>query len=151
MVFVVGGGVWDEYASKYRTFLSKIPENLVINLGYVDDNYVYDLYENAMMLAAPSLYEGFGLPVLEAMNAGCPVITSNISSMPEVIGDCGIQINPQSDEEMIQAYEKMYFDDDFRALCRKKGFERAKEFSWKKCANIMYEQFCKDLCNKDFS
>ena len=57
------------------------------------------------MFIYPSLYEGFGLPVLEAMKCGCPVITSNTSSLPEVIGDAGIQINPENDEELIEAFK----------------------------------------------
>ena len=73
------------------------------------------------------------------MQCGCPVITSNISSLPEVIGDCGIQINPKSNEELISAYEKMYFDDNFRKECSLKGLERAKQFSWEKCALELLE------------
>ena len=68
------------------------------------------------------------------MQCGCPVITSNTTSLPEVIGDAGVQINPKSDDEMIKAYEKMYFDADFRSKCIKLGIERAKQFSWEKCA-----------------
>ena len=86
------------------------------------------------MFIYPSLYEGFGLPVLEAMKCGCPVITSNISSLPEVIGQAGIQINPKNDEELIQAYEKFYYDNFFRELCIERGLIRAKSFSWEKCA-----------------
>ena len=95
-------------------------------------------YSNALCFIYPSLYEGFGLPVLEAMQCGCPVITSNSSSLPEVIGDCGIQINPKSNEELVAAYKKMYFDDIFRQTCIQKGIERSKQFSWEKCAlNIL--------------
>lgn len=64
------------------------------------------LYSGAEMFVCPSLYEGFGIPVLEAMKCGLPVICSNVTSLPEVIGDCGIQINPHSDEELIAALEK---------------------------------------------
>ena len=69
------------------------------------------------------------------MQCGCPVITSNVSSIPEVIGDCGIQIDPKNSEELVLAYEKMYFDKKFRNACSQKGLERAKNFSWEKCAN----------------
>ena len=87
------------------------------------------------MFIYPSLYEGFGLPVLEAMKCGCPVITSNVSSLPEVIGQAGIQIDPKNDEELIKAYEKMYYDSFFRELCIERGLIRAKNFSWEKCAS----------------
>lgn len=140
MVYVLGGAAWTKYDE-----LDMLDENLFIKTGYIDDSDIAALYSGAEMSVYPSLYEGFGMPVLEAMQCGCPVITSNISSMPEVIGDAGILINPKSNEEMISAYEKMYFDSDFRNQCREKGLERAKQFSWKKCAGIMYEQFCKDL------
>ena len=145
LVFVVGGGIWKEYKKAYDEFISSVPSESVINLGYVDDEDIYELYRNAFIFVCPTFYEGFGVPVLEAMSAGCPVITSNLSSIPEVIGDAGITINPESDEEMINAYEKMYFDEEFRKSCIAKGLERANLFSWKKCANVMYEKMCKDL------
>lgn len=66
------------------------------------------LYSGAEMFVYPSIYEGFGMPVLEAMQCGCPVITSNVSSLPEVIGSAGIQINPENNSELIEAYEKVF-------------------------------------------
>ena len=80
------------------------------------------------------MYEGFGLPVLEAMQCGCPVITSNVSSLPEVIGDCGITINPTDNDELISAFEKMYYDNEFRLKCSTKGLTHSKDFSWSRCA-----------------
>ena len=73
------------------------------------------------------------------MQCGCPVITSKVSSLPEVIGDCGIQINPLKDEEMIPALEKMYYERDFRTISSKKGIERARNFSWTKCTSEILE------------
>jgi len=148
LVFVVGGGVWKEYKDTYEKFLGTVPKERVINIGYVNDEDVFELYSNARIFVYPSIYEGFGLPVLEAMNAGCPVITSNTSSLPEVIGDAGIQINPKSNEEMVNAYEKMYFDTNYREDCIKKGLERAIQFSWEECASTMYKQFCKDFIDE---
>ena len=113
-------------------------ESKIRLLGYVDDDDLPKLYSNALFFIFPSKYEGFGLPVLEAMACGCPTITSNTSSLPEVIGETGIQVNPNNDEEMVQAYERMYFDNIYRALCSERGLERAKMFSWKICAkNIL--------------
>ena len=103
------------------------------------------LYSGAEMFLFPSLYEGFGIPVLEAMKCGLPVICSNTTSLPEVIGDCGIKINPTSDQEMLSAMEKMYFDRDFREKCIEKGVERAKLFTWKKCVDVISETIKKDV------
>ena len=79
------------------------------------------------------------------MKCGLPVICSNASSLPEVIGDCGIQINPYSDDELISAMEKMYYDREFRENCIAKGLERAKLFTWKKCVDVIENQIKKDL------
>ena len=112
-------------------------EDKILQIGYVDDEDLSALYSGAEMFLFMSLYEGFGMPVLEAMNCGLPVICSNCTSIPEVIGDCGIQVNPHSDEEMVSALEKMYFDREFRNSCVEKGIERAKLFTWEKCADII--------------
>ena len=70
------------------------------------------------------------------------LITSNVSSLPEVIGQAGIQINPECDEELIKAYEKMYYDNFFRELCVDRGLIRANNFSWEKCANQVIDFIC---------
>ena len=117
----------------------------ILRIGYVEDEDMSALYSGAEMFIYPSLYEGFGIPVLEAMKCGLPVICSNLTSLPEVIGDCGIQINPYSDEELIQAMEKMYYDRDFREKCIVKGLERAKLFTWKKCLDVIENEIKKDF------
>lgn len=138
-VFILGGLQWEGFIEK----LSKITNDLgkykdkIIKIGYVDNEDISALYSGAEMFVYPSIYEGFGMPILEAMKCGCPVICSNVTSMPEVIGDCGLLINPLSDESMIEALKKMYFDEDFKKQCREKGLERAKQFSWEKCAQII--------------
>lgn len=148
-VFVLGGSHFVDF----EEILNQSIENLgdkkdkILRIGYVDDEDVSALYSAAEMFVFPSLYEGFGIPVLEAMKCGLPVICSNTSSLPEVIGDCGIQINPYSDDEMIQAMEKMYFDRDFRAQCIEKGLERAKLFTWQKCVDVIENKIKEDLKN----
>ena len=138
-IFVLGGSHFKDF----EDILNKNIENLgdkknkILRIGYVDDEDMSALYSGAEMFVFPSLYEGFGIPVLEAMKCGLPVICSNTTSLPEVIGDCGIQINPYSDKALIEAMEKMYFDREFRQECIKKGLERAKLFTWKKCADII--------------
>ena len=142
---VLGGGIWKKFESELNSILNKYDRTKIILTGYIQENELRNYFSNALCFIYPSLYEGFGLPVLEAMQCGCPVITSNISSLPEVIGDCGIQINPQNDFEMIEALETMYFNADFRNKCSNKGLKRANNFSWEKCASELLE-FIKTNC-----
>ncbi|PIQ78390.1 hypothetical protein COV82_01055 [Candidatus Peregrinibacteria bacterium CG11_big_fil_rev_8_21_14_0_20_46_8] len=92
------------------------------------------LYHMATLFVFPTLYEGFGIPILEAMAAGCPVICSNTSSMPEVAGDAAILINPQHTTELRDAIQRVWNSPDMRQQLRQKGFAQAQDFSWKKCA-----------------
>ena len=134
MKLVLGGSVWHKYKKELNKILEKYDKSKIILSGYINEEELSSYYSNALCFVYPSLYEGFGLPVLEAMSCGCPVITSETSSLPEVVGDTGIKINPKNDKEMIEALERMYYDNIFRALCSERGLERAKEFSWEKCA-----------------
>lgn len=93
------------------------------------------LYNAAKVLLYPSLYEGFGLPILEAMSCGTPVITSNLSSMPEVGGDAAIYVDPLDTDDIRNNLKNVMEDRKLRDELIKKGFEQAKKFSWKKCAN----------------
>lgn len=136
---VLGGGVWKKFEKEFESILNHYDRSKIILTGYIQENELRNYFSNALCFIYPSLYEGFGLPVLEAMQCGCPVITSNVSSLPEVIKDAGIQITPTNDEEMIKAYEKMYFDNEFRQSCSQKGLERAKNFSWEKCTSELLE------------
>lgn len=136
---VLGGSIWERYKKELNSILDKYDREKVILTGYIDDNNLRKYYSNALCFIYPSLYEGFGLPVLEAMKCGCPVITSANSSLPEVIGEAGIKIDPAKDEELIKAYEKMYYDNFFRELCIERGLIRAKRFSWEKCASELLE------------
>ena len=139
LYLVLGGGVWKKFEKELYRTIGEFDKSKIIMKGYVKDEELPVLYSNALMFIYPSLYEGFGLPVLEAMKCGCPVITSDVSSLPEVIGNAGIQINPKNDEELISAYKKMYFDNFFRELCIERGLIRAKQFSWARCASELLE------------
>jgi len=90
-------------------------------------------YRAARVFVFPSLYEGFGLPVLEAMACGCPVITSNVSSLPEVAGGAAYLVNPEEPEDIAAAMEAVVSDDTLRADLIQKGLKRAGEFSWEQC------------------
>lgn len=138
-IFVLGGSHFKDFKQILNNSIKKLDgqNDKVLRIGYVDDEDMSALYSGAEMFIYPSFYEGFGMPVLEAMKCGLPVICSNTTSLPEVIGDCGIQINPYSDKELVEAMEKMYFDREFRDVCIRKGLERVKLFTWKKCVDII--------------
>ena len=108
-------------------------ENRVKFLGYVPDEQLPALYSGAEALLFPSLFEGFGLPILEAQACGCPVITSNLSSMPEVAGDAAILVDPYSIDDIVKGMERLQ-GIGYRVQLIKKGFENIKRFSWEKCA-----------------
>ena len=110
--------------------------------GFIDEEDKALLYQHAMTFLYPSLYEGFGLPILEAMQCGTPVITSDATSIPEVAGDSAILINPNEPKELKQAMDEVYRDENLRHDLIEKGFEQAKKFSWKKAAGELMELFC---------
>lgn len=137
LVFVMGGGDWKSFIDKLNNAIKDLNTDKIIKIGYVDDEDLPVLYSGAEWFTYTSEYEGFGSPVLEAMKCGCPVITSNNSSLPEVIGDAGIKIDFNSNEQHIEAYEKYYFDENLRKENAKKGIERAKLFTWEKTVDKM--------------
>jgi glycosyltransferase involved in cell wall biosynthesis len=98
--------------------------------GRLDSRHLNDAYSAATALLFPSLHEGFGMPIIEAFASGCPVITSLSTAMPEVAGDAALLVDPTSTDEIITAMEKLATDDALGKELRKKGFERAKLFSW---------------------
>ncbi|MCC5908546.1 MAG: glycosyltransferase family 4 protein [Balneolaceae bacterium] len=106
-------------------------ENFVV-FENVDDQQLNTLYQHALCLVYPSLYEGFGLPVLEAMSNGCPVITSNLTSIPEVAGDAALLIDPTDPDEMLNALKKVHSSASLRKELKEKGLDRSKKFSKEK-------------------
>jgi glycosyltransferase involved in cell wall biosynthesis len=117
-------------------------------VGYVSDQERVFFYNAADFLAYPSWYEGFGMPLLEAMQCGCPVITSRISSMPEVMGDAGLLIDPQRVEDVQGAMLRLAQEPGLREKLRVAGFEQAKKFSWETSAKITLEVFKKVMEGK---
>ena len=103
-------------------------------LDFVEDEDLPSLYKNALCYVLPSLYEGFGLPVLEAMKFGCPVLASNVSSLPEAGGDAAVYFNPEDADEMAEKIENVVSDPKLREEMIKKGYNQIKKFSWKKSA-----------------
>jgi len=107
-------------------------ENKIIFLDYVPGKDLPSLYNKAICFIYPSLYEGFGLPPLEAMACGCPVITSNISSLPEVVGNAAILVNPYKIDEITSALRKILTNEGLQQEFKKKGLAQAQKFSWRK-------------------
>lgn len=103
-------------------------------LGYVDDAELRSLYENAAAFVFPSLYEGFGLPALEAMALGCPVIASNAASLPEICGDAALYFSPRDPADLARAMERLALDDGLRRALIDKGSARIRHYSWTECA-----------------
>lgn len=146
LVFVLGGGQWDHFIKQLEDSINDLGKykNKIIRAGYIDDNDLAPLYSGAEWFVYTSQYEGFGLPPLEAMQCGCPVITSNNSSLPEVVGNAGIMIDWDSNEQHIRAYEKYYYDEKSRTNYSKKGLKRSQQFSWEKCAKSIAREIIKN-------
>lgn len=110
------------------------------------DKELANAYKFASAFIYPSLYEGFGIPLLEAMHYGCPIAASDSSCFPEIAGDAAVYFNPESAEDLILKTEKVIKDTEFRKNLINKGFEREKQFSWNKCASLTFE-FYKNILN----
>lgn len=118
-------------------------EGVVKYIGYVPGKEKFSLMKYSTCFVFPSFYEGFGLPVLEAMSVGVPVITSDVSSLPEIAGEAAILVSPTETENISRALEKVLTDRDLQSELSKKGIIQAKKFSWEKCAEktlALYEE-----------
>ena len=113
----------------------------VVKLGSVSEELLLSLYRCASALVYPSLYEGFGLPVLEAMACGTPVIASRAASIPEVAGDAGLLLDPTDVPAWTDAIVNVVNDDDRRAEMRSKGLARAAEFTWERTARLTIDAY----------
>lgn len=130
---LVGTKGWDfDKIFQELSNLFALKDRIIIT-GYVADEDLAPLYSGAIAFVYPSFYEGFGLPPLEAMQCGVPVITSNTSSLPEVVGDAGIMVSPTDTDALCQSMLNLYNKSDIRELMSSKSIEQAKQFSWQKC------------------
>jgi glycosyltransferase involved in cell wall biosynthesis len=109
-------------------------EGSVVFTDYVPEGDLPALLSGARLFVFPSLYEGFGLPVLEAMACGTPVVCSSASSLPEVVGDAAVLVDPMDVKGLAMAIERVLGDEELRAKLIEHGFEQAKKFSWERCA-----------------
>lgn len=114
--------------------------------GFVDDERLAGLYQNATAFIFPSLYEGFGLPPLEAMSYGTPVIAAQTASLPEVLGEAAIYINPYNSAEIAKAIEQVVADKDFREQLVLKGQQQCRKYSWDYTAQKIMERMVNLVC-----
>ncbi len=131
---------WAKDIREVQNLARANPEKIVL-LGFVPDEELVALYNRASVFVMPSLSEGFGLPILEAMACGCPVVASSKGSLPEVAGNAAFLIDPYSTEEIAKAIEKVVGDSKLAKTLTVKGLEQAKKFSWKKTADATIEVY----------
>ncbi len=140
---VLSGGSGHGSEAIYEFIRAESLGNRVKLLGHVDDAQLAHLYQAASVFLFPSLEEGFGIPVLEAMAAGAPVVTSNVSSMPEVGGDAALYVDPHDPADIAQKVVQAAEDSAIRASLIEKGLKRAGEFTWRRTAEAtlaVYEE-----------
>lgn len=121
----------------FNTSRFSLPESIK-HVGYVSDGELKALYENATCFVYPSFYEGFGLPPLEAMTCGCPVIASNTSSLPEVCGDAALYCDPYNPADIAVKITELMKTVSLRKTLQQRGLERVELFSWERCAQEIF-------------
>jgi glycosyltransferase involved in cell wall biosynthesis len=144
-----GGPGWlmDDFKDQIRKLNL---QNDVILLGYVDDTALQWLYQNCFAFLYPSFFEGFGLPVLEAMSLGAAVITSNTTSIPEIVGDAGILVNPTLDEQIANAMDELARDENRLIALRLAAVQQATLFSWKRAAQQTLDLYKSQITKPKF-
>lgn len=143
-LIICGGKGWlyDDVVAEVRTL--GIAQSVKF-IGFIDEADLPALYRAARVFAFPSLYEGFGLPPLEAMACGLPVVTSNASSLPEVVGDAGMMIDPLNVEGFADALARAVDDDDWRVGAIERGLRRAALFTWQRAAEQLLDVYLRVL------
>lgn len=137
---LAGGKGWNNQELE-KTIANFNLKNRVILPGFVKDEDLPYIYNGADVFVFPSLYEGFGLPPLEAMACGVPVISSNISSLPEVVGKAGLLVNPQDEKALSQAMKKVILSPKLAKNLSQKGKIRAQNYSWSRAAKDTFKVF----------
>jgi glycosyltransferase involved in cell wall biosynthesis len=119
----------------------------IILTGFVPDEDLAAIYSGALAFAYMSRYEGFGLPPLEAMQCGVPVITSNTSSLPEVVGDAGIILDPSDEQGLCDAMLRLFGDEALRCHLGSRGLVQSSKFSWERCIREMTDAYSEALAS----
>ena len=139
-------GMWLKHGSRIIQLIKELQlKERIIFTGYIDNEDLPYFYSLADVFVFPSYFEGFGIPPLEAMACGCPVIASKATSIPEVVGNAAVLINPFSVEELSNAIHRVLIDKNMRDNLIAKGFERVKHFSWEKAARETLHVYKKAL------
>jgi glycosyltransferase involved in cell wall biosynthesis len=133
LLVLVGQKGW-QFEPIFEAIAASPWQQHIRHLDYLSDTEVAYCYRNADVFAYPSLYEGFGLPVLEAMTLGCPVVTSNASSLPEVAGEAALLVDPTSVEDLAEALWRVIGDRALRQIMIDRGYQQATQFSWTRTA-----------------
>jgi glycosyltransferase involved in cell wall biosynthesis len=131
---VISGYANWEKSESYRVVKEAGAESRVKFLNFITIDELAMLYRNAVVFVYPSLYEGFGIPILEAFSSGCPVIASNVTSIPEVGGDAALYFDPRSEDQIANSLQLVLSDSVLRETLKEKGRVRAKQFSWSETA-----------------
>lgn len=137
---IAGGSGWG-VAEISKAVQSLGLQDHVVFPGFIDEEDLPDLYRGARLFVYPSLYEGFGLPILEAMGCGVPVIASNTSSMPEVAGGAALLVDPLDSEALASAMASVLIDEEMKETLQRKGMARASHFSWETTARKTLESY----------
>lgn len=145
---IAGGEGWFSERLYQKVKDCKLDQHIVFP-GYIPDEHLPALYSGAELFVFPSLYEGFGLPVLEAMSYGTPVVTSNVSSLPEIAGDAGFLIDPGEPKAIAQGITTVLSDDLLRRQMREQGYRQAQKFSWVRTAQATYQVYQEAYENRD--
>jgi glycosyltransferase involved in cell wall biosynthesis len=124
-----------------RTVVRSGVQNDVRFLGFVPIEVLRIFYDEAKVFVFPSLYEGFGLPPLEAMVHGTPVVTSNVSSLPEVVGNAAVLVNPENVFEIMRALHRVLMDQPLRCRMKERGYQQAAKFSWEKSVRRILDAY----------
>jgi glycosyltransferase involved in cell wall biosynthesis len=136
---IIIGDTISQYPSVRQAVIKSRAENVVRFLGFVPFDTLRCFYQSAAAFVFVSRYEGFGLPPLEAMACGTPVVASNVSSIPEVVGDAAVQVNPENVFEIARGIKEVLLDDELRATLVRCGLDHARRFSWERTAREVLE------------
>ena len=138
---IIIGDELSQHPDLRRTVVRGGVQNDVRFLGFLPIDALRIFYDAAKVFVFPSLYEGFGLPPLEAMAHGTPVVTSNVSSLPEVVGDAAVLVNPENVFEIMHALHRVLLDQPLREQMKERGYRQVQRFSWEKSARQVLETY----------